>query len=150
MVSEGETEVDKTNFKSVSVQGNHSKTSSTENTLLPAGEPMKHYGFLCCDCYVKESVKVDGIMLHVPIDRWKWLLVVTNVPFFYMSILLLAEPSSATNWLERVVVSILCAMCGIISTYFHWIQCYVNPISRAIIELHCCWTWLFVGSVDLL
>ncbi len=133
MVIEDETDIKSTNFKSVSLQGSHEprKTNSSDNTLPPSGEPMRHCGFLCCDCYVKESVKVDGVMLHIPLERWKWLLVVTNVPFFYMSILLLTEPSSSTNLLERIVVSIICALCGCISTYFHWIQCYVNPISRA-------------------
>ena len=122
-----------TKFTGVAALGGRVTDQNTQpaNFAFPSELPMKYHSFLCCDCYVRESTKVDGVMLHIPLERWKWLLVVTNVPFFYMSILFLVEPSSSSNLLERVVVSILCAMCGGISTYFHWIQCYVNPISRA-------------------
>jgi hypothetical protein len=83
-----------------------------------------------CGCHfqVEQSVKLRGVMLHVPLPIWKWVLVLTNLPFFLIPVFFLTEPSSTTDMsVDRVVVSLLVLMCGLISMYFHGIQCFLSP-----------------------
>ena len=70
-------------------------------------------------------------MLHVPLPVWKWLLLVTNLPFFCFPIIFLTEPSATSKMnADRIIASLLMFVCGLISTYFHGIQCFVSPKSE--------------------
>jgi hypothetical protein len=84
-----------------------------------------------CSLQVEQSVKIRGVMLHVPLPVWKWLLLVTNLPFFCFPLIFLTEPSATSKMnADRIIASLLMFVCGLISTYFHGIQCFVSPKSE--------------------
>ena len=85
-----------------------------------------------CEVQVEQSVKIRGVMLHIPLPFWKWFLLITNLPFYYIAVLFLIEPSAAKDMtVTRVLVSTLYFLCGTISMYFHGIQCFISPKSES-------------------